>query len=70
MFKIKKKTEKPKPTVLYNIVEDYSEFDAPGNVTVCAMTLTEDLAAHAKILAESYDVPLDRMTTLLTEGGV
>lgn len=70
MFKIKKKTEKPKPTVLYNIVEDYSEFDAPGNVTVCAMTFTEDLAAHAKILAESYDVPLDRTTTLLTEGGV
>ncbi|MBH0179762.1 MAG: hypothetical protein HP491_18350 [Nitrospira sp.] len=70
MFKIKKKTEKPKPTVLYNIVEDYSEFDAPGNVTVCAMTLTEDLAAHAKILAESYDVPLDTMTALLTEGGV
>jgi hypothetical protein len=70
MFKIKKKAEKPKPTVLYNIVEDYSEFDAPGNVTVCAMTLTEDLTAHAKILAESYDVPLDRMTTLLIEGGV
>jgi len=70
MFKIKKKAEKPKPTVLYNIVEDYSEFDAPGNVTVCAMTLNEDLAAHAKILAESYDVPLDQMTTLLTEGGV
>lgn len=70
MFKIKKKAEKPKPTVLYNIVEDYSEFDAPGNVTVCAMTLTEDLAAHAKILSESYDVPLDTMTTLLTEGGV
>lgn len=70
MFKIKKKAEKAKPTVLYNIVEDYSEFDAPGNVTVCAMTLTEDLTAHAKILAESYDVPLDRMTTLLTEGGV
>ncbi len=70
MFKIKKKAEKPKPTVLYNIVEDYSEFDAPGNVTVCAMTLTEDLAAHAKILSESYDVPLDTMTTLLTEGGI
>ena len=70
MFKIKKKAEKPKPTVLYNIVEDYSEFDAPGNVTVCAMTLTEDLTAHAKILAESYDVPLYLMTTLLAEGGV
>lgn len=70
MFKIRKKAEKPKPTVLYNIIEDYSEFDAPGNVTACAMTLPEDLAAHAKVLSESYDVPLDTMTTLLTEGGV
>jgi hypothetical protein len=70
MFKIKKKTEKTKPEVLYNIVEDYSEFDAPGNVTVCAMTLTEDLAAHAKILSESYDVPLSTMTQLLMEGGL
>ena len=69
MFKIKRKTDKPKKTVLYNIVEDYSEFDAPGNVTVCAMTEAEDLPAHAKILAESYDVPLERMVTLLTEGG-
>lgn len=69
MFKIKKKAEKAKPVVLYNIVEDYSEFDEPGNVTVCAMTLPEDLAVHAKILAESYDVPVDRMTTLLSEGG-
>lgn len=70
MFKIKKKTDKPKPTVLYNIIEDYSEFDAPGNVTACAMTLPEDLPAHAKVLSESYDVPLDVMTKLLTEGGV
>jgi len=70
MFKIKKKGEKAKPVVLYNIVEDYSEFDAPGNVTVCAMTLTEDPAAHAKVLSESYDVPLDRMMILLIEGGV
>jgi len=69
MFKIKKRAEKPKPTVLYNIIEDYSEFDAPGNVTACAMTLPEDLAAHAKVLSESYDVPLDTMKTLLTEGG-
>ena len=51
MFKIKKKSEKQKPTVLYNIIEDYSEFDAPGNVTVCAMTYQEDLAAHAKVLS-------------------
>jgi hypothetical protein len=69
MFKIKRKADKPKKTVLYNIVEDYSEFDAPGNVTLCAMTEAEDLPAHAKILAESYDVPLERMMTLLTEGG-
>jgi hypothetical protein len=69
MFKIKKKIDKPKPPVLYNIVEDYSEFDAPGNVTVCAMTEKEDLPGHAKILAESYDVPLEKMTQLLTDGG-
>lgn len=69
MFKIKRKADKPKRTVLYNIVEDYSEFDAPGNVTVCAMTEAEDLPAHAKILSESYDVPLETMTILLTEGG-
>lgn len=69
MFKIKRKADKPKRTVLYNIVEDYSEFDAPGNVTVCAMTESEDVEAHAKVLSESYDVPLERMTQLLTEGG-
>ncbi|SLM49166.1 conserved protein of unknown function [Nitrospira japonica] len=70
MFKIKKKPAKSKPPELYNIIEDYSEFDAPGNVTVCAMTLAEDLAMHAKILSESYQIPLDRMTSLLTEGGL
>lgn len=70
MFKIKKKVAQPKLPVLYNIIEDYTEFDAPGNVTVCAMTETEDLAGHAKVLAESYDIPLDEMTRLLTEGGV
>ncbi|WP_455379156.1 hypothetical protein [Petrachloros mirabilis] len=70
MFKIKKKTEKPKPTVLYNIIEDYTEFDEPGNVTVCAMTLSEDLPGHAKVLSESYGVPLERMIELLTGGGL
>ena len=70
MFKIKKKVEKPKLPILYNIIEDYSEFDAPGNVTACAMTFREDLAAHAKILSESYEIPLEAMTRLLTEGGV
>lgn len=70
MFKIKKKLEKQKPTVLYNVIEDYSEFDAPGNVTACAMTFSEDLAVHAKVLSESYEVPLETMKTLLAEGGV
>jgi len=70
MFKIKKKTGHPQAPILYNIVEDYSEFEAPGNVTVCAMTEQEDPAIHARILSESYGVPLDRMTRLLTEGGV
>ena len=72
MFKIKKKKEvtAPKLPILYNVIEDYSEFDAPGNVTVCAMTHQEDLSAHAKVLSESYEVPLETMTTLLTEGGV
>ncbi len=69
MFKIKKRSDKPKATVLYNIIEDYSEFDAPGNVTACAMTLEEDLPAHAKVLSESYDVPLDTMRQLLIDGG-
>src|SRR5262245_47162943 len=69
MFKIKKKYEKPKRAVLYNMVEDYSEFDAPGNVTVCAMTEPENLSVHVKVLSESYDVPLETMSTLLTEGG-
>jgi hypothetical protein len=70
MFKIKKKAEKPKPIVLYNVIEDYTEFDEPGNVTVCAMTEQEDLAAHAKVLSESYAVPLETMTQLLTTGGL
>ena len=70
MFKIKKQSDKPNPRILYNVVEDYSEFDAPGNVTACAMTHQEDLPAHAKVLSESYEVPLETMTTLLTEGGV
>src|SRR6476661_8120396 len=70
MFKIKKRAEKPKPTILYNVIEDYSEFDAPGNVTACAMTHHEDLPAHAKVLSESYEVPQETMVTLLTDGGV
>lgn len=37
MFKIKKKVTAPKPPILYNVIEDHSEFDVPGNVTACAM---------------------------------
>ncbi|MGH7254961.1 MAG: hypothetical protein ACREI3_04215, partial [Nitrospirales bacterium] len=59
-----------KAPALYNIIEDYTEFDPPGNVTVCAMTEPEDVPAHAKMLAESYDVPVEEMTRLLQEGGV
>ncbi len=70
MFKIKKKTSAPKPPALYNIVEDYSEHDAPGNVVVCAMTEPEDLEHHARVLAESYEVPLEAMRRVLAEGGV
>ena len=71
MFKIKKKAAgEKKPPALYNIIEDYTEFDAPGNVTLCAMTEAEDLTTHAHVLAESYGVPLETMTRLLTEGGV
>lgn len=71
MFKIKKKPSgKDKPPVLYNIIEDYTEHDAPGNVCLCAMTEPEDLHGHAKVLAESYEIPLDDMMRLLTEGGV
>ena len=70
MFKIKKKIEKPKPLVLYNVIEDYTEFEEPGNVTVCAMTEKENLPGHAKVLSESYGVPLETMTQLLTAGGL
>ncbi|MEX5214605.1 MAG: hypothetical protein NW703_10620 [Nitrospiraceae bacterium] len=70
MFKIKKKAVQAKVPALYNIIEDYTEFDAPGNVTVCAMTEEEDLAVHSRVLAESYEVPLEEMTRVLREGGV
>lgn len=71
MYKIKKRSSaQSKAPVLYNIVEDYTESDAPGNVTVCAMTEPEDLSTHARILSESYEVPLEVMTGLLTRGGV
>jgi len=71
MYKIKKRApNKEKPPVLYNIIEDYTEFDAPGNVTLCAMTEEEDVEARACVLAESYDIPHEVMRRLLTEGGI
>ena len=51
------KTEKPKPPIPNNIIEDYSEFDSLGSVSMCAVTEQEVLPGHAKILSESYDVP-------------
>ena len=70
MFKIKKKVTAPKLPILYNVIEDYTEFDEPGNVTVCAMTEKEDFAGHAKVLSESYGVPRETMTQLLITGGL
>ncbi|TAJ32145.1 MAG: hypothetical protein EPO64_01640 [Nitrospirae bacterium] len=70
MYKIKKRAVGPaKPPALYNIIEDYTEFDAPGNVTVCAMTEPEQSEAHARVLSESYDIPLEVVLRLLSEGG-
>ena len=71
MYKIKKKPVKTeKRPVVYDVIEDYTESDPPGNVTVCAMTEPEDLPVHARVLSESYDIPLDVMTQLLTGGGI
>ncbi|RMH31309.1 MAG: hypothetical protein D6690_16650, partial [Nitrospirae bacterium] len=71
MYKLRKRPlKREKPPVLYNIVENYTDFDPPGNVMVCAMTEPENIALHAKVLAESYDIPMETMTKLLTEGGI
>jgi hypothetical protein len=70
MYKIKKRIPTARTPVLYNIIEDYTEFDPPGNVTVCAMTEPEDLETHATVLSDSYDIPVEEMRRLLTDGGV
>jgi hypothetical protein len=70
MYKLKRKASQKKPPALYNIIEDYTEFDPPGNVTLCAMTEPENIPDHARILAESYEIPLDTMMALLTGGGI
>ena len=71
MYKLKKRPSKQgKPPELYNILENYTDFDPPGNVMVCATTGPKNLDMHAKILAESYEIPLETMTQLLNQGGV
>jgi hypothetical protein len=70
MYKIKKRAAPAKTPALYNVIEDYTEYDPPGNVTVCGMTEAEDLDAHAKMLSESYDVPIGDVRRVLAEGGV
>lgn len=71
MFKIRKRPLKPeKEPELYNVLENYTDFDPPGNVMVCAMTRDEDIEHHAKILGESYEIPIEEMQSLLAEGGL
>lgn len=71
MFKIKKRPLKPaKEPQLYNVLENYTDFDPPGNVMVCAMAGEENIEHHAKVLGESYEIPVDDMLRLLTEGGL
>ena len=71
MFKIKKRPLKPaKEPQLYNVLENYTDFDPPGNVMVCAMAGEENIEHHAKVLGESYEIPVDDVLRLLTEGGL
>ncbi|MDR4494563.1 MAG: hypothetical protein AB7P17_06285 [Nitrospirales bacterium] len=71
MFKLKKRpVKKDKPPVLYNVLENYTDHDPPGNVMVCAMTEPENLPLHAQVLSESYGIPCEAMESLLKDGGV
>ncbi len=71
MHKIKKRAPPAaKSPALYNIIEDYSESDPPGNVWACAMTEPEDLDAHARVLGESHAIPQEDMLRLLRDGGI
>jgi hypothetical protein len=71
MYKVKKRpVKKEKPPVLYNILENYTDHDPPGNIMVCAMTGEENLLMHAQVLSESYDIPLEKVEQLLRQGGV
>ena len=71
MFKIKKRPLKPaKEPQIYNVLENYTDFDPPGNVMVCAMAGEENIEHHAKVLGESYEIPPEDMRRLLTDGGL
>jgi len=71
MFKLKKRPLKAtKPPDLYNILENYTDFDPPGNVMVCAKAGPENVDYHATVLAESYGIPFEEMNVLLQEGGI
>lgn len=71
MYKLKKRpVKKDKPPVLYNVLENYTDYDPPGNVMVCAMTEPENLTLHAQVLSESYGIPPETMESLLKNGGV
>jgi len=71
MYKVKKRpVKKENPPVLYNILENYTDHDPPGNVMVCAMTGEENLLMHTQVLSESYDIPLEKVEQLLSQGGV
>ncbi len=70
MFKIKKRPMKTALPSLYNVLENYTDFDPPGNVMVCAMAGEEQLERHADILGKSYEIPVDTMHGLLRDGGV
>ena len=71
MFRIRKRPLKPeKEPELYNVLENYTDFDPPGNVMVCAMTCAEDIEHHAKILGGSYGIPVEDIQPLLETGGL
>ena len=71
MFKLKKRPIKQeKPPELYNILENYTDFDPPGNVMVCAMAGPENVEYHAKVLGESYDIPQEDLQGVLQDGGL
>jgi len=71
MFKLKKRPIKQeKPPELYNILENYTDFDPPGNVMVCAMAGPENIEYHAKVLGESYDIPQEDLQGVLQDGGL